>query len=74
MAGNSSASVLIQTAVNLLVLILILIAVVSVVGDLLSPSPDLSKDLVLLVVLVALFVMGVGLMIRLVRNSWRPEP
>lgn len=71
MDSNSSGT-LVQVAFNLLVLILILIALVSVIGDLLSPRPDLAKDLILLVVLVALFVMGVGLLVRLIRSSWSP--
>jgi hypothetical protein len=71
MGSNSSSGALVQAAFNLLVLILILIALVSVIGDLLSPRPDLLKDLILLVVLVALFVMGVGLLVRLIRTSWR---
>jgi Sec-independent protein secretion pathway component TatC len=74
MSSNSSSSLLVQAAFNLLVLILIIIALVSVVGDLLSPRPDFSKDIILVLVLIALFVMGVGLLVRLIRTSLREEP
>jgi Sec-independent protein secretion pathway component TatC len=71
MSPNSSSSPLVQAAFNLLVLILILIALVSVVGDLLSPRPDFVKDIILIIVLIALFVMGVGLLVRMIRTSLR---
>lgn len=71
MSPNSSSSPLVHAAFNLLVLILIIIALVSVVGDLLSPRPDFAKDIILVLVLIALFVMGVGLLVRLIRTSLR---
>ena len=74
MGSHSTSGVLVQAAFNLLVLILILIAMVSVIADLLSPRPDYTKGIILLFVLVALFGLGVGLLIRLIRVSWRQEP
>ena len=69
MSGKGSATAQAWIAFNLLVIVVVVIALVSVVRDLASPKPDLSKDLVLLPVLLAILALGVGLLVRLVRSS-----
>ena len=69
----NTQKLLIQIAFNLLLILLVLIAFVSVLREMLSPHGDLGENLFLLVVLGVLLFIGIGFMIKLFRENRRKE-
>ena len=67
--ASDSRKILVQIAFNLLLIILLLIAFVSVLGQTFSPGGDLKEGLLLLVVLVVVLFIGVGFLVRLIRSG-----
>ena len=70
---SNSQKLLFQIAFNLLLILLVLIAFVSVLREMLSPQGDLGENLFLLAVLGVLLFIGIGFMIKLLRENRRRE-
>ena len=70
---SSSQKLLVQIAFNLLLILLALVALISVLKEIFSASGDLGQALFLLIVLGVLLFVGIGFLVRLVRNAFNKE-
>ncbi len=69
----SSQKLLVQITFNLLLILLALVALISVLKEIFSTSGDLGQALFLLIVLGVLLFIGIGFLVRLVRNAFNKE-
>jgi len=72
MSPESRNKHLAQIAFNLLLILLLVIALLAVIREILSPDGDLQEGLLLLVLLVAVLFIGIGFLIRLIRSTREP--
>ena len=70
---SESQKLLMQIAFNLLLILLLLIALVTVLREIFSPTGDLKEALFLLILLVIILFIGIGFLIRLIRFALQRE-
>ena len=69
----STSKILIQIAFNLILLLVFLVALGSIVRDLLTQTGDLGENLFLLALLGAILFIGIGFRGKLIRSARQKE-
>lgn len=69
----STSKILIQIAFNLVLLLVFLVALGSIVRDLLTQTGDLGENLFLLALLGAILFIGIGFLVKLIRSARQKE-